>query len=335
MPEISVLMSVYNGEAFLRDSIDSVLRQTFRDFELVVVNDGSTDATQRILDEYTDPRIRTFTFEENQGVGAALHFGLNQTVGKYVAKADADDIHAPERLYKQKKYLDEHPDMDLVKAFIRYFPHDREAEETVRFKNYKTFREGFKNGITSSEDLSEKIYWTCCIPHTTIMARSEPMKRIQYDPLLRVGEDYKLFYEMNKSGYRMGTIEEVLVDMRVSNDSTTVRMDSVFWETIYRIKKREIDSLFESGGNVYLWGAGAKGAAVAREILPRELEIQGFIDSDPTKKNSLLDGYRIFDPEVLNPNDKVLITSQPGLYAIGEELKKRGFKPLKDFIGFY
>jgi glycosyltransferase involved in cell wall biosynthesis len=335
MPEISVLMSVYNGEAFLKQAVDSILLQTFKDFELIIINDGSTDQTRKILEFYTDRRIRLYHVENNQGVGAALHFGLSKAVGKYIAKADADDIHYPTRLQKQKEYLDCHPDMALVKTFINYFPHNQVTRESSRYKHSKFFRENFKNCVITSEDLAEKIYWTCCIPHTTIMARSEAMLDVNYDPSLRIAEDYKLFYELNKKGYKMSTIEEVLVDMRISMNSTTVQMDSELWKVVFQIKEKEIRRMFDSGDRFFLWGAGGKGIGLIEKVFPQDLVIDGFIDSDPMKQNKQLIGYPVYSPDVLTKGDKVLIASEPGLYSIGEELKNKGYKPLEDFIGFF
>ncbi|HPT77110.1 MAG TPA: glycosyltransferase family 2 protein [Defluviitaleaceae bacterium] len=81
MVEISALMSVYNGEKYVATTIDTILNQTFQDFELIIVNDGSNDKTQEILESYKDPRIKLYNFSENKGVGAALQFGLKKTQG--------------------------------------------------------------------------------------------------------------------------------------------------------------------------------------------------------------------------------------------------------------
>lgn len=102
IPEISVLMSVYNGEKYIQEAIDSILNQTYSDFELIIINDGSTDQTREIIESYQDERIKLFNFKKNKGVGAVLKFGLTQVNGRYIAKADADDINHPERLLKQK-----------------------------------------------------------------------------------------------------------------------------------------------------------------------------------------------------------------------------------------
>jgi glycosyltransferase involved in cell wall biosynthesis len=111
-------MSVYNGEEFLKDAINSILNQTFTDFEFIIVNDGSTDATADILAQYKDSRMKVF-HQSNQGCVSARHLAISHAKGEYIAIMDADDIALPNRLEKTVAYLDEHPKVVLVgSAFI-------------------------------------------------------------------------------------------------------------------------------------------------------------------------------------------------------------------------
>src|SRR3990170_6306785 len=100
-PEITVLMSVYNGERFLREAIESILNQTYRDFEFLIINDGSTDSSREIILSYNDPRIRLIDNELNIGLTRSLNKGLRLARGKYIARQDADDISFRKRLEKQ------------------------------------------------------------------------------------------------------------------------------------------------------------------------------------------------------------------------------------------
>ncbi|WP_164857315.1 glycosyltransferase family 2 protein [Sphingomonas crocodyli] len=114
-PKISCLIPVYNGETFLAEAIDSILSQSFRDFELIIVNDGSTDGTAAILEKYAgrDDRVKILT-QPNGGIVAALNAGLSVCRGQYVARMDADDIAQPDRFEFQASYLDTHPGCVLV-----------------------------------------------------------------------------------------------------------------------------------------------------------------------------------------------------------------------------
>lgn len=113
MPKISVIMPAYNAERYIREAIDSILRQTWSDFELIIIDDGSTDSTAAIIAEYTDNRIRFCPNAQNMGVAATLNRGLELACGAYIARMDADDISLPERFAKQAAYLDAHPDVTV------------------------------------------------------------------------------------------------------------------------------------------------------------------------------------------------------------------------------
>lgn len=114
MPEVTVLMPVYNGERFLRPAVDSILAQTYRDFELLIVNDGSTDLTAEILKSYHDPRIRVVHNERNLGLSAALNLGLSLARGDLVARQDADDVSEPERLARQVEVMGKELELALL-----------------------------------------------------------------------------------------------------------------------------------------------------------------------------------------------------------------------------
>lgn len=112
-PKISVIMSVYNGEAFLHETIASILNQTFSDFEFIIINDGSTDNTSTILESFTDSRIRVFN-QENIGLTKSLNIGLEKAKGEYIARQDTDDISDLQRLEYEVDFMKNHPDVGLV-----------------------------------------------------------------------------------------------------------------------------------------------------------------------------------------------------------------------------
>lgn len=109
MPKISVILPAYNAEKYINEAIDSILTQTYRDFELIILNDCSKDRTEEIILSYEDDRIVYLKNQVNMGVAATLNRGLAAAKGEYVARMDADDISLPERFEKQAAYLDEHP----------------------------------------------------------------------------------------------------------------------------------------------------------------------------------------------------------------------------------
>ena len=111
MPRISVIMPAYNAEKYIREAIDSILAQTYTDFEFIIIDDASTDATASIVESYSDERIRFFRNEHNMGVANTLNRGLDLAVGEYIARMDSDDISLPERFAKQVEFMDTHTDV--------------------------------------------------------------------------------------------------------------------------------------------------------------------------------------------------------------------------------
>ncbi|MCX5904811.1 MAG: glycosyltransferase [Proteobacteria bacterium] len=122
-PTVSVLMSVYNGEQFLGEAVESILDQTYRDFEFIVVNDGSTDGTGKILEAYHDKRI-VLIHQRHAGLTKALNQGLSMARGAYIARMDADDISLPERLEKQIAFLEDSPAVGLISSHFYVIDHE-------------------------------------------------------------------------------------------------------------------------------------------------------------------------------------------------------------------
>lgn len=114
MPKVTVLMSVYNGEQYIREAIDSILGQTFKDFEFIIINDGSTDHSRELILSCKDPRIRLVDNKKNIGLTCSLNNGLRIAEGEYIARMDADDISLPARLEKQVEFLDAHPSTGVL-----------------------------------------------------------------------------------------------------------------------------------------------------------------------------------------------------------------------------
>lgn len=121
MPKVSVLLPVYNGEDYLRDAITSILYQTFTDFELLIIDDGSTDSSLEIIQSYTDPRIRLLRNEKRLKLSGALNRGMDDASGEYIARMDADDISLPRRLATQVSYMDQHGDVGLCGSWVKMF----------------------------------------------------------------------------------------------------------------------------------------------------------------------------------------------------------------------
>jgi glycosyltransferase involved in cell wall biosynthesis len=179
-PSITVLMCVFNGERFIREAIDSVLAQTFQDFELLIINDGSTDSTMDVIASYHDPRIRVSAFEINQGTGFALNKGLSEARGGYVAILDSDDVAVPERLAFQYEFLEKHPGVALHGG-----AQDQMDEQGKHI--------GFFYLPTESVAIRWFLLFRNCITHSTAMFRRNVVLGLGgYDPSLTGALDYSM-----------------------------------------------------------------------------------------------------------------------------------------------
>src|SRR5258705_299739 len=125
---VTVLMQVYNSERFLSEAIDSILNQTFTDFEFLIIDDGSTDNSLKIIKSYSDARIRLVQNEKNLGITATLNKGIVLARADLISRMDADDISYPERLQKQYEYLKDHPDCALLSTQARVIAEDKQVE---------------------------------------------------------------------------------------------------------------------------------------------------------------------------------------------------------------
>jgi glycosyltransferase involved in cell wall biosynthesis len=183
MPSISVLMPVYNGQPFLRDSIESVLKQTFTDFEFIIIDDGSIDNTVDIIQEYAakDKRIRLVRNPRNMGLIETLTIGNRYCTGEYIARMDADDISLPDRFERQYVYMQSHPEIDVLGSNSAFIDENGTLLDHVLIEPSDPVRVWLQ------------MFFRCSIHHTTVFARSEVYKRFNESGLENTyihAEDY-------------------------------------------------------------------------------------------------------------------------------------------------
>jgi hypothetical protein len=204
-PLISVVMPTYNGERFLRPAIDSILNQTLRDFELIVIDDGSTDSTPRILAEYKgkDDRLIVLTNERNLGIAAATNRGLAAARGEYVALQDHDDISLPHRFQTQLDFLRSHPEIALVGSAATLID-----ENGVAY--------GFYVEPEDDIELKWETLFRCPISHTSVMARCRVFLDVggySTEKMLKVASDYDLLSRI-VTRYQVANLGQPLVKWR-------------------------------------------------------------------------------------------------------------------------
>lgn len=185
MPKVTVLMAVYNGERYLREAIESILGQTFQDFEFLIVNDGSTDSTRDIILSYDDPRIRLVDNAHNLGLARSLNRGLKLAEGQFVARQDADDISEPKRLARQVAFLERQTDVALLGTWYKEIDAQGNLIGKARLPCDNT-------------DIRWSFLFFCPFVHSAIMLRKPViLGRIGfYNEALAYAMDYELWHRI-------------------------------------------------------------------------------------------------------------------------------------------
>lgn len=216
-PEVSIVMCVYNGERFLKEAIQSVLSQTFRDFEYIIWDDGSTDGSKAIVESFKDDRIRYF-YHENTGLGKALNMACSEAVGKYIARMDDDDVCLPNRLQTEYDFLESHPDHVLVSTPAYYI---NETGEQI----------GQSFLYTKSYLIKNKLLVSSCIDHPSVMFRTEAYRRTQGYPNARRAQDRLFWSKLSRYGKFVNFVEP-LIKYRMITDSLSHKRDenSVYYK---------------------------------------------------------------------------------------------------------
>lgn len=206
MPNVTVLMPVYNGEKYVRHAIESILGQTYDDFEFVIVDDGSTDRTIAIVRSFDDPRIVLLSNEANLGIVESLNRGIRIAQGTYICRMDADDIAMPNRVERQVRYLEEHPEVAAV------------GSNTLLVDE-----QGCEIGQEDYPHLPQEVHKTILthnpFAHATMMVRRSILENCgTYDKRFLYNEDYDLWLRI-ASRSLMANLREPLVKRRLHSES--------------------------------------------------------------------------------------------------------------------
>ena len=179
-PMISVVMPVYNGERYLREAIDSILNQTYADFEFIILNDGSTDKTEEIILSYNDPRIVYVKNDENLQIVKTLNKGIALAQGKYIARMDSDDISLPARFEKQVQFMENNQRVDICGTWIEVFDLRNEKWEYP----------------IGHEEIKSVLLFNSALAHPSVIMKKSIFKTNQYDEKYNKAQDYALWVNL-------------------------------------------------------------------------------------------------------------------------------------------
>lgn len=204
-PKISVVMAVYNGEKYVSEAIESILNQTYKDFEFIIINDGSKDNTFELIEKYQnqDQRIKLVS-RENNGLVQSLNEGIKMANGDYIARMDADDICLPTRFEEQLSYMDFNK-LDLCGSWVQTF----NSQSELAILEYPE----------KHNDIEFRSFFMCSFAHPSVMIKRSIFDKIKYKN--ETAEDYRLWCDILSNGYKAGNIQRVLLKYRIHNAQLT------------------------------------------------------------------------------------------------------------------
>ena len=258
-PKVSIVMPVYNVAPYLREAMDSILNQTYKDFEFIVLNDCSPDNSEEILDTYSDSRIVRYRGEKNVGFANILNVGIKMAKGEFIARMDSDDISLPCRLEKQVAFLESHPEIDLVSAGMQRFGGSKAVISYA----------------TNFEDVKFDALSFSPILHASSMWRKD--RFLEHDLFYRQemvpSEDYDLWTRALANGLVLVNIPDVLYQYRThSFQVTNVNKD---WSKSTRIGYDFIKAIYPGISEKQMmdfWSLRAKKDAIEVKMICRDLE---------------------------------------------------------------
>jgi len=222
-PTISVLLPVRNGADFIEECLESVFAQTFKDFECLVINDGSTDETAVLVKKNKDIRLRSFELKPGRGVPGALNFAILQTRGKYLARVDADDILHPQRFEKQVRYMEEHPEIGVLGSWAACFGSNKHLIQPP----------------ADHAGIVQKLLFDTALFHPTVLIRRSIFEKQPcfYNEKYPYTEDVELWLRLAHKT-RFANLQEHLVRRRLHRGMSTYRNKKKMQYLIFKLRKK-------------------------------------------------------------------------------------------------
>lgn len=319
-PKISVIMPVYNAQTTVIKALDSLQAQTFEPFEIIVVNDGSTDATAQLLENHSGI---TLINRPHRGIVPALNDALAASSGEYIARMDADDLCHPLRFEKQAALLDQNPEIGVAGCRVGF---GGDKKEQAGYSMYVDWI----NGLISPEEIAVNRFVESPLAHPSVMFRRALVKQYGGYRNGPFPEDYELWLRWMSQGVRVGKVDEELL---IWNDpperlSRTDKRYSV--DAFYRTKGEYLLKWLEENNphhpDLIVWGAGRITRRRVDILAALGLNIVAYID---IKERQLTCGTPVLGPEEIPAPDTCFVLSMVGNRGaredIGRFLRQRGF----------
>jgi len=332
-PRVSVVLPVRNGASSLSAAIDSIRAQTELRWELIVINDGSTDDTGQILADLAnaDPRIRVATTTP-LGIVQALNLGVDHAHAPLIARMDADDVAHPRRLAMQCDYLDSHPEIGLVSCLVEF---KSTAGAAGGYERHVTWL----NSVRSPDEIRRQRFIESPMAHPSVVFRKSILNEHGGYHEGDFPEDYELWLRWLEAGVVMGKIPQTLITWNDGPGRLSRTCPRYSVDAFYRIKARYLARWVKScasGRPVWIWGAGRVTRRRAEWLLKEGVACAGWIDIDPRKIGKFHAERRVCSPESLLSSPRPFVLAYVGSWEAREIiagwLARNGFVEETDYL---
>ena len=283
-PLVTVLMPVYNGEKYLKEAIESILNQTFRNFEFLIIDDGSTDNSVKIIQSFNDLRIRLIRNESNIGLIKTLNKGLKLSNGKYIARMDCDDVSLPKRLSAQVNFMEKHPEIGVCGSWVKIIGLEKKFINKYPQKH---------------EEARAYLLFNTPFAHPAVIIRKEILEKykLEYDENYKHADDYE-FWSRIINHTKISNIPKVLLHYRIHHESVSKKYSSIQTENSNKIRLRLIKQLNIAPTN-------------------EELDIhRRFIRPDYLNPKDFISQLELWFYKILSANETAMIYKQNSLAKI-------------------
>ncbi len=319
--KVSVVLPVFNAQDTIVTAVDSIVQQTFHDWELLVIDDGSTDSTEEKLEQIKDVRIRVIK-TKNRGIARALNFGIKLSRSTIIARMDADDISHPDRLEMQYNYLKDHSDIEVVSSLVKY------NGDRLNHQGYALYVDEI-NKLCSHEEMFLNRFKESPMAHPSVMFRKSLIEKHGGYSEESIPEDYELWLRWFHHEITFHKIKEELITWTDSNHRLSRISDHYSDESFYRLKAdylaKHLKKTRTTLPKVWIWGTGRMINKYSSYLSDHGLVIEKFID---VKSNNQIDKFIHFE-NLPNPSEELLILpyvrDRIGKVRIQEHLNSLGY----------
>ena len=331
-PLVSILTPFKNTESYLDECLQSILKQTYENWELLIVDDGSTDSSYNLVETYTkkDGRIKLLK-NDGYGIIDALQMAFKNSKGKFITRMDSDDIMAANKLEILSKNLLEHGEKHVAVGLVKYF-----SEHGVG-PGYKSY-EDWLNNLTRTGNNYSEIYKECVVPSPCWMVyKSDLIACDAFNPNI-YPEDYDLTFRFYKSGYKCVPNNDVLHYWRDYSTRTSRTHKHYAQNHFMAIKALHFfDIDYNCNKSLVVWGAGTKGKVMAKILIDRGIPFKWICDN-PNKIGKKIYGKTMLSfnelKHIENPQSLITVANQTAQKEIRDYFTKLNLEPLKDYIFF-